>query len=111
LISLVKVLRYNRSSNFSNDWEDLDYLGEYALELEVKARVGKNYVVIIPKRIADKVGLKEEMAVKISVREDEIIIKPVVDVIELSMKRKKIAKISLEELEVNSTELQKKYIK
>ena len=51
------------------------------------------------------------MRIKICTREDEIIIKPIVDAIELSLKGKKIARITLEELEEDSIEFQEKYIK
>ncbi|MHA1608760.1 MAG: AbrB/MazE/SpoVT family DNA-binding domain-containing protein [Candidatus Njordarchaeales archaeon] len=81
------------------------------LELEVRSKVGKKRVIVIPKKIAEKIGLKEGMRIKICAREDEIIIKPIVDAIELSLKGKKIARITLEELEEDSIEFQEKYIK
>ena len=80
------------------------------MELEVKSKVGKKRVVVIPKKIADKVGLKEGMSIKIILREDGILIKPIIDAVDLSLKGKKIAKITLKELEEDSIELQERYV-
>jgi len=51
------------------------------------------------------------MTVKISISKDGILIKPIIDAVELSLKGKKIAKITLKELEEDSIELQERYIK
>ena len=72
------------------------------MKLEFRRRVGKKRVIVIPKRIADELGLREGMEVKISLTKDGILVKPVLDAITLSLKGKKIAKITLKELEKDS---------
>ncbi len=54
------------------------------MKLEIKTRVGKNRVIVIPEKIAEIVGIKEGSEVKITISDDGILIKPVIDAIELS---------------------------
>jgi AbrB family looped-hinge helix DNA binding protein len=81
------------------------------MSLTVKARVGKKRVLVIPKIIAEKLGVDEGSAVKITVVEDKIVIEPLHDAIWLSLYGEKIARVTLEELEKESIEQQSKYIK
>ena len=50
------------------------------------------------------------MSIKIILREDGILIKPIIDAVDLSLRGKKIAKITLKELEEDSIELQERYV-
>ena len=79
------------------------------MKLEIKTKVGKKRVIVIPKKIADIVGIKEGSEVKVTISDDGVLIKPVIDAIELSLKGKKITKITLDELEADSLDLQEKY--
>jgi len=78
--------------------------------LEIKTKIGKKRILVIPKKIAEQAGIKEGTRVKLKLTEEGIIITPIPDPIELSLKGKKVAKITLEELEAESIEQQKKII-
>ena len=80
------------------------------MKLETRIKVGKKRVIVIPKKIAKEVGIREGMYVKIGVSEGSVIIKPIIDAVELSLRARKIARITLEELEEESLEIQKKFI-
>jgi AbrB family looped-hinge helix DNA binding protein len=80
------------------------------MSLTVKARVGRKRVLVIPKIVAEKLGVDEGSAVKITVVEDKMVIEPLHDAIWLSLYGEKIARISLEELEKESIEQQSKYL-
>lgn len=80
------------------------------MKLETRIKVGKKRVIVIPKKIAKEVGIREGMHVKIGVSEGSVIIKPIIDAVELSLRARKIARITLEELEEESLEIQKKFI-
>ena len=82
-----------------------------ALSLTVKARIGKKRVLVIPKAIAEKLSLDEGSAVRITASGDKIIIEPLRDAIWLSLYGEKIAHITLKELEEESIEQQKRYLK
>jgi len=81
------------------------------LSLTVKARIGKKRVLVIPKVIAESLGLDEGSAVRITVAGDKIIIEPLRDAVWLSLHGEKVARITLKELEGESFEQQKRYIK
>ena len=78
--------------------------------LEVETKVGKKRVLVIPKKIAEKAGIKEGTQVKLKLTDEGIVIIPIPNAIELSLKGKKIAKVTLEELEAESIEQQRKII-
>jgi len=82
-----------------------------AVSLTVKARVGKKRVLVIPKVIAENLGLDEGSIVRITATEGKIIIEPLRDAIWLSLHGKKIARITLKELEEESLEQQRRYFK
>ena len=46
------------------------------MSLTAKARIGKKRVLVIPKAIAEKLGLDEGSPVRITASEDKIIIEP-----------------------------------
>ncbi len=77
--------------------------------LTVEVRVGKRRTIVIPKKVAEALGIDEGSRLRLEVRGDSIILKPVPDAIQLSIRGEKIARISLEELEAESIAVQKKY--
>ena len=81
------------------------------MSLTAKARIGKKRVLVIPKAIAEKLSLDEGSAVRITASGDKIIIEPLRDAIWLSLYGEKIAHITLKELEEESIEQQKRYLK
>ena len=81
------------------------------MSLTFKRRIGKKRVLVIPKAIAEALSLEEGSTVKITATEDKIIIEPLRDAIWLSLHGEKIARITLKELEEESLEQQRKYLK
>jgi len=78
------------------------------LNLSVKAKIGKKRTLVIPKAIAETLNIDEESKVKITVLNDKIVIKPLRDAIWLSLHGEKLANLTLEDLEEESIEQQKK---
>ena len=81
------------------------------MSLTVKARIGKKRVLVIPKAIAESLSLDEGSIVRITAAGDRIIIEPLRDAVWLSLHGEKIARITLKELEEESFERQRKYLK
>ena len=81
------------------------------MSLTVKARIGKKRVLVIPKAIAESLSLDEGSIVRITATGDKIIIEPLRDAVWLSLHGEKIARITLKELEEESFEQQRKYLK
>ena len=79
--------------------------------LVVKVRVGKKNVLYIPKNIAEAVGLKEGIVVRLMVRGNRIIIDVIPDPFELALKYPKFAKVSFKEFEKESEEMQHELLK
>ncbi len=77
--------------------------------LVTEIRVGKKRTIVIPKSVAEALGIDEGSRLRLEVRGDSIILKPIPDAIQLSLHGEKIAKISLKDLEATSIEEQKKY--
>lgn len=75
--------------------------------LETSLRVGRRRTLVIPKKIAEKLGIEEGMRVNLRVNGEKMIIEPVRDAIWLAVHGKKFARITLEELEEESIERQK----
>ncbi|GBF09926.1 transcriptional regulator, AbrB family [Aeropyrum pernix] len=78
--------------------------------LTIEVRVGRKRTIVIPKAVAEALGIDEDSRLLLELRGDHIVLKPVPDAITLSIKGEKIAKVTLEDLEVTSLEEQKKYI-
>lgn len=76
--------------------------------LNIKARIGKKRTLVIPKVIAENLGVAEGSRVKITVVGDEIVIKPLRDAVWLSLHGEKVAEVTLKELEEESVGQQKK---
>ena len=77
--------------------------------LIMKVRVGRRRTIVIPKAIAEALGIDEGSELVLELKDGYIILKPVMDAITLSIKGEKIAKVSIEDLEATSLEEQKKY--
>jgi len=67
-------------------------------------------VLVIPKVIAEALNIDEGTTVEMTVEGDKIVIRPVRDAIWLSLYGKKVARITLKELEEESVERQKEYM-
>jgi len=78
--------------------------------LTIEVRVGRKRTIVIPKAIAEALGIDEGSKLLLELKDDHIVLKPVPDAIHLSIKGEKIAKVSLEELEATSLEEQRKGI-
>ncbi|PCN50909.1 AbrB family transcriptional regulator [Candidatus Geothermarchaeota archaeon ex4572_27] len=76
----------------------------------IEIRVGKKRTIVIPKRVAEALGIREGSRLRLEVKGDHMVLRPVPDAIWLSLYGEKIARISLEELEAESTDEQRKYI-
>ncbi len=53
--------------------------------LVVEIHVGKRRTTVIPKKVAETLGIEEASRLKLEVRGDSIILKPVSDAIQLSI--------------------------
>lgn len=80
------------------------------VSLTVTSRIGRRRTFVIPKAVAEKLQINEGCKVKITVEGNRIIIEPLYDAVWLSLHCKKIAKVTLEDLERESNEQQEKYI-
>ncbi len=76
----------------------------------LEVRVGKRRTLVIPKAIADMLGIREGSRLEMRVEEGRIVLEKVPDAVELSLHGEKVARVSLEELEAESIEHQKRYI-
>ncbi len=74
--------------------------------LVVEVRVGRRRTIVIPKKIAQSVGIEEGTLVAMKVEGEKIIIEPKKDAVWLALHGKKVAKVTLEELEEESLERQ-----
>ncbi|OYT45100.1 MAG: AbrB family transcriptional regulator [Desulfurococcales archaeon ex4484_42] len=78
--------------------------------LTVEVRVGRKRAIVIPKAIAEALGIDEGSKLKLTVENGKIILEPIPDAIQLSLRGDKLGKVSLEDLEAGSIEIQKRYI-
>lgn len=81
------------------------------MSLSTKTRVSKKNTLYIPKSIAEAVGIKEGSIVRLSVKDNKIIIEPIPDPFELALEAPKFAKTTAEEFEEESEELQNEFFK
>ena len=72
----------------------------------VKAKVGRRRTLVIPKRIAERVGITEGTVVLLRVEGNRIVVEPEPDAVWLAIHGEKVAKVSLKELEEESLERQ-----
>lgn len=76
--------------------------------LTLEVRVGKKRTLVIPKSVAEALGIDEGSRLLIEVRSGYMIIKPLPDAIHLSLYGEKLSRITLKELEEVSVEEQEK---
>ena len=77
----------------------------------VRVRVSRKTTIVIPEKIAEILGIDEGTILEMSVVGDSLVLKPKPSAIDLALRGKKFAKITLEELERISIERQREYIK
>lgn len=80
------------------------------MSLSLEVRVGKRRTIVIPKRVAEALGIDEGSILELRVEEGRIVLEPVPDAVELALRGEKIARTSLKELEEESIEQQRRYI-
>ncbi len=80
------------------------------MSLSLEIRVGKRRTIVIPKPVAEALGIREGSRLELRLEEGRIVLEPVPDAVELSLRGEKIARTSLEELEAESIAQQKRYI-
>ena len=78
--------------------------------LTFEVRVGKKRTIVIPKAIAESLGIVEGSRVILKVEEDRLVIEPIPDAIWLALHGKKVAKISWRDIAKTSVEEQEKYV-
>lgn len=76
--------------------------------MKTKVRVGKKLTIHIPKAIAEELNIKEGDILSLKVKDNKIILEQN-DAIFLSLKGRKFAKVSLEDIDRISEEEQRKY--
>ncbi|MEM4003982.1 MAG: AbrB/MazE/SpoVT family DNA-binding domain-containing protein [Ignisphaera sp.] len=72
-------------------------------------RVGRKRTIVIPKKIADMLGIEEGSRVMLVISGNKLEVIPLPDAITLSLKGKKVARVTLRELEEESMREQKRY--
>ena len=78
------------------------------MSLTTEGQIGKKHTIYLPKAIVDEASLEVGMKILITVEGNKIIIEPIPDPIALAMHGKKFAKMTLEDIEVISSEEQSK---
>lgn len=78
--------------------------------LVLEVTVGKRRTIVIPKRVAEMLGINEGSRLELRVEDGRIVLEPIPDAVELSLQGEKAARTSLDELEAESIEQQRKYI-
>ncbi len=78
--------------------------------LVLEVTVGRRRTIIIPKRVAEMLGISEGSWLELRVEDGRIVLEPIPDAVELSLHGEKVATTSLEELEAESIEQQRRYI-
>lgn len=73
-------------------------------------RVGRKRTIVIPKKVAETLGIEEGSRVILVVSENKLELIPLPDAITLSLKGKKIARITHRELEEESKREQERVI-
>ncbi len=76
----------------------------------LKIRVGKKRTIVIPKKVAAELGIDEGTILAVSTEGGKLVLEPIPDAVTLSLKGKKIARITLKELEEESVAVQERYI-
>ena len=77
----------------------------------MRIRVGKRRTIVIPKHVAEKLGIDEGSILQIEVSGESIILKPESTAIDIALKGKKYVRITIDKLERISVEEQGKITK
>ena len=83
---------------------------EIDMGLILEIRVGKRRTIVIPKTVAEMLGIDEGSRLELRVEDGKIVLEPIPDAVELSLRGEKIARVTLEELGAESIEQQKRYL-
>ncbi|MCE4599009.1 MAG: AbrB/MazE/SpoVT family DNA-binding domain-containing protein [Desulfurococcales archaeon] len=78
--------------------------------LVLEVTVGRRRTIVIPKRVAEMLGISEGSRLELRVEDGRIVLEPIPDAVELSLHGEKVAMTGLEELEAESIEQQRRYI-
>ena len=78
--------------------------------VSTEVRIGKRLTLVILRNVAEKLGIKERDKIKITVVGDKLVLQPIRDAVWLSLYGKKVAKVTLEDLEATSIEEQNRYV-
>ncbi len=78
--------------------------------LVMKIRVGRKRTIVIPKAVAEALGIDEGSELVLELRDGYVVLRPMPDAITLSIKGEKVARVGIEELEATSLEEQGKYL-
>jgi AbrB family looped-hinge helix DNA binding protein len=62
-------------------------------DVSTVARIGKRRTLVIPKNVAEKLGIKEGDKVKITALEDKLVLEPLRDAVWLSLYGKKLQRL------------------
>ena len=76
--------------------------------LTVEVRVGRKRTLVIPKSVAEALGIDEGSRLLIEVKSGYMIVRPLPDAIYLSLHGEKLARVTLRELEETSIEEQER---
>jgi AbrB family looped-hinge helix DNA binding protein len=72
------------------------------LGVVIETKVGRKRVIVIPKAVAEAVGIREGQKVRVMAVEGRIVIEPVRDAVWLALYGRKIGRIAPEEVEGES---------
>jgi bifunctional DNA-binding transcriptional regulator/antitoxin component of YhaV-PrlF toxin-antitoxin module len=78
--------------------------------VSTEVRIGKRLTLVILRNVAEKLGIEEGDKIKITVVGDKLVLQPIRDAVWLSLYGKKVAKVTLEDLEATSIEEQNRYV-
>jgi len=81
------------------------------MSISVETKIGRKRVIVIHKRVADAVGLREGQRVRIIAQGDRVVIEPIRDAIWLALHGRKIGRIMPEEVEEESLREQERLSK
>jgi len=79
--------------------------------IKKRIRVGRRRTIVIPKYVAEKLGIDEGSILEMEVSGDSITLKPILSAVDLALRGRKYVKISIRELEKISVEEQRRLMK
>ena len=75
----------------------------------VQVRVGKRRTIVIPKELAEELGIEEGTLLHLKLEGDSLVMRPHRSALDLAVSGKKYVEITLEELEAYSREEQTRF--